>query len=661
MIALVSRILRPKMRNDVLYLPVRDGVYLLNNTSVFTLRGENIYEWVDRIAPFLDGSRTLSELTGGLPADKQTMVADLVSALAERGFVRECADDDPHDLSPADLETFAQEIAFIEYFCDSAERRFQTFRTSRVLVVGSGLTAVALVRAFLQLGVGEVRAAFTGESAVDEAWLAESLADAHQRDPDQRVVRVDPSVDSISDADLVAHVSDRPMLRRSLTLDRLCAERGVAFINGVIVGETAWLGPLAVPGGPGRWEHAWTRVLGNLSPAERSRYAMADHDVEAGEFLTEPTASVACAQLAFEAFKWICGIPDIELTGHLLELDLGLLVGERHRFEPGLIERADAGREATDDFQRRLADGRAGPAIDTESFSRGARNCVDSRCGLFLDVTEGELLQVPLRAARVDLRLPSGETEVVACGMDLTAARAAAARRACELVAATTIDPARLGPGGGVWGVGLRDGEVREVPSGDVFRPEMAVSGPTWEAALRQGLLRIAAVRARHGLAGTARPFPEVALQPQPLTDRGRALLRMLEALGGDPYVLNLTDGRLPILASGTGDMLIAVHADTDPVVALEDALESVVRHCQSELAERPLTDGPQPVALPPDRRGPAGGGLPSAYDSDLAGLADEVLADGDDLLVVPLDHEPALVAFWPHIVALVPTGRHPW
>ncbi|MGH3925943.1 MAG: hypothetical protein ACRDTT_24300, partial [Pseudonocardiaceae bacterium] len=255
--------MRPKLRDDTLYVPISDGVYLKNNRGVLTIPGKQVYQWVDRLAPYLDGTHTLDELTNGLSADRQEMVAQLVELLAGKGFVKDVADDLPHTLSEAETRAYAAEVAFIDYFCDSAAHRFQTFREARIAVVGSGLTLTALVAATLHVGVRDVRVLVTGECPTDRRTHQEHLQAARRRDPDQRLIEQtvagwDGGEEAVRAAlepfDAVAHVCDRPMLARARTLDRVCQAARKVLVQAVVLGDHAWIGPLTSPDEAGGWE-----------------------------------------------------------------------------------------------------------------------------------------------------------------------------------------------------------------------------------------------------------------------------------------------------------------------------------------------------------------------------------------------------------------------
>jgi hypothetical protein len=68
---------------------VPDGLYFLGHTTAVRLTGASIADWVERLAPHLDGRNTLAELTAGQSRQRAAMVERVVASLREAGVVRE--------------------------------------------------------------------------------------------------------------------------------------------------------------------------------------------------------------------------------------------------------------------------------------------------------------------------------------------------------------------------------------------------------------------------------------------------------------------------------------------------------------------------------------------------------------------------------------------
>jgi hypothetical protein len=87
--------MKPKLRPGHYFVPVPDGVCFLRAGQATTLSGATIYSWIERLAPHLDGRRTLAELTAGLDGDRGTMVERIVAALHEAGLLTDAGDELP--------------------------------------------------------------------------------------------------------------------------------------------------------------------------------------------------------------------------------------------------------------------------------------------------------------------------------------------------------------------------------------------------------------------------------------------------------------------------------------------------------------------------------------------------------------------------------------
>src|SRR5699024_6784746 len=132
--------MKPRMKPDVYWTQVPEGVFLLGSPGQRTLKGRSLHRWIDRLAPHFDGSRTLEQIAGHLPRDQRDMVTRLVDVLTDAGYLVDASGDSPHDLSPAEVSAYGDMIAHIAYHRSSPERAFQDYRRSRLLIVGSGLT-----------------------------------------------------------------------------------------------------------------------------------------------------------------------------------------------------------------------------------------------------------------------------------------------------------------------------------------------------------------------------------------------------------------------------------------------------------------------------------------------------------------------------------------
>jgi hypothetical protein len=418
----------------VYFVPTPDGVCFVTprGTEVFT--GRSIHAWVERLTPYLDGRRTLDELTAGLSGERRAMVTDTVNALLAKGL---CTDLDARatdSLPPWEIERYAAEIGYLEQFLDSPAAAFQRYRERRFVVVGSGTLGAALVGALARTGVTATRAG----DEVSDALLA--------------------------DAEVVLHASDRPMLARALRLDRKCLRHKAILIQATVLGDEAWLGPTG-----GDWQSAWRRLqdTGTGAPFVDCPHATVSRH------LTGPAVTVVAGQLALMALRRVSGVDD---TWTMRRIDLETLESTDHRFRPHPLAAEP------------VVSHRGGP-IDPDEFDRRAARLLDSRLGIVTELAEAGHVQVPLSVATVRVAGRGGPATITAAGPDFRSARLRAALRAAAHYAHTCVD-LRRGPD--VPGYALTDGTLRPVPAALAFgdgRATGLAAGYTWADAVGTGVL----------------------------------------------------------------------------------------------------------------------------------------------------------------------------
>src|SRR4051812_47746156 len=109
--------MRLKVKRDTFYLPDQEGgVYLRNNENSFRIKGDTIYQWVEKLMPMFNGEKTMGELTAGLTVPYRNRVYEIGETLFQNGFVRDVSQERPHQLNERILEKYASQIEFIENF-----------------------------------------------------------------------------------------------------------------------------------------------------------------------------------------------------------------------------------------------------------------------------------------------------------------------------------------------------------------------------------------------------------------------------------------------------------------------------------------------------------------------------------------------------------------
>ncbi|MEU6480411.1 hypothetical protein ABZ858_26720 [Streptomyces sp. NPDC047017] len=459
----------PLLRPDVFLTPSGSGtVYVRSSRGTDLIAAPGIAGWLDRLTPFLDGTRTVGQLLDGLDGDRRTTVLRVLQLADRHGLLADQSDTGP-------------------------DRRAAAYARLRVLVLGAVTGgAGALAEALRLTGLAAVTPV-AGHAAARTAVAAGG-----------------------HDALLLLAAGDDA--RSVARLDEDCRAHGLWCAAAVRDAESWWLGPTLSPGperAPGGWLGAWLRVHGTEAVAPRTpqrTYA----DVE--------FAATLLAHHFHRAFLAPSPSPSLSAEDEpdpLTRLDTTTLTTTRHPCLPHPAA-LPAAPESAARFLARIAALRDGPAVDAEEFSRRAAGCVDPRGGLLAELDEGALPQFPRHASRALVRDPRtgrAEHRVHATGPDFTTARLRTARRALALYALLALDPRRyvLASGGpALWAWSPEHGTARLVPVDSV-----RVRGPRPPRGLGSGATFDEAVTAaRRDLRGDARGALIVPLDHDPAATR---------------------------------------------------------------------------------------------------------------------------------------------
>jgi putative thiazole-containing bacteriocin maturation protein len=671
--------MKPKLKADVYWIPRGESLAFIHSGDMFTVTGRTALPLMDRLAPYLDGSVTLDELTDSLPEGKKDMVVALVTALVGAGLVKDVQDDEPHELTPAELDRYAAEIAYVDHHLASAARRFQDHRSASVVCVGAGLSFVALVCSCLRSGVADVAVLLADDCPTDVDRLTEQITLLCAGDPRQRVSRralEDAALEeAVLAADVVLHVSDRPVLRRARELDRLCRRHGRLLVQGIVIGDEAWTGPVVDKDGPG-WESGWLRRFANDARAAGPLDgAFGAEPAAPSPFLAGPTASVVGNRVGFLAFRHLTGVDAASKapeTAAMGVVDLETLATSRHPLVAHPAA-APADPETEGEFADRWAAFLSASDREPADFSRRAAELFDDRLGVFATLDEDELTQVPLHVARAEVSDPfgwldttGGRPAVVGVGDDLAEARREAALRACALYATLALDQRRLADGT----VLARDlGSDRTEPiDANWAYPVRAAAGPaaalftapvglaaaaSSAEALRLGLLDQCERLAARAAAGK-RELPRLSLADVELDEAGARWLEAVRLTGQALAVYDVTGALgVPVLAFCLPDRTVCYAAGSDVREAARNGLERTLRDYQAADAGQPSIALPPVPDLPSAARGGSGRAT-GAVAADWRAIAAALTAAGHRVHALPVGHDPALTAVLPGVVQVV-------
>jgi hypothetical protein len=690
------------LHDDVYYAAVGDGVYLVSPEGSRRITGASIAQWVDRLAPYLDGRNTLAELTAGLPRERKQMVERVVAALRDCGAIREVADDQPAALSASALAGYAPEIEYLRYFITSATEVFSRYRSTATLVIGDGQLLVDLVRAGLRTGLGRVRVAVADARTRDLLRVAGVDASGGAEPPRSLPVSLlPPALDDedrlgvlLDGVGLVLHVADEETPARAQLLDRCCARAGVPLAQAIVTDREVWLVPIGQAGATepaGIWSAAWPR-LSATQPAAIAHAGAGHHQPSQAA-----TAAVA-SQLAHAAFRALTGVADPAEATRLTRVDLDTLRSDHLAFVPHPLARPAA--PATEaEFHDRVETLERGGRLGEAEFSRRAARCAGERMGVVAFV-DSNWAQIPLHVSQVVVPDPVGlrprhqpPVTAVGAGFGYQTARCQAVLGGLARYGALMVDPRRLldrtaepkvdagcgpdaavralrasSPAAAIWGYELDAArKARLVPAARVFASLRAGVPPTesdpgvaagydWQEAVTNGLIGHCRALAINELRHFASPYPRFDLTGVTLDPTGARCRDLLADLGELPETYDITGSLgVPTLALrvGTGSVVCASGLTTTQ--ALTDGLLQVLLARQ---ADSHSEADYRPPAISDIPAGAWGDDLRRARLNpdplDVATVARRFRDLGQVAVAVPLDHDPAVAEIMPYLVKVV-------
>lgn len=677
--------MQPKIQGDTFYLPTADGIYLRNNQQTLTLKGQDIYQWVSALEPYLDGQSTLEAIVDDLEPAQQMVIREIVETLLTHGFLKDCSHDLPHTLNERERVVYATAIAFIDSFHESAAAIFEHFCERRVLLIGSGLTALALAQATLLAGSRQTTIWVTDECETHTARLLVYRQQAQERDPRQVLIE-QPAPDwsdeeglreALQPFDVIFHLSDRPMLQRALTLNTLCFALQKPLFQALLLNDQALIGPM-VTGEPGCWECAWRRRLANLDAAEQH---VAADPWPVSSLLALPTAATVANILSFECFKYLTESGPRELCGTMLKFDLETLHFQSHPFLPHpLCQVCQHPSPLTEEvFLEHISVLETQDALTEESFDQQVTGCFDSSLGIFSFLGEEDLVQMPLNVSRLTVSAPmnpaiSQKTLTLTqahLGFDTT--RRFLTLQGCVLYAARLCDRRRLvadASGIGIWAYDLQSrgarliSEAQALVSDDDLQRMLPTSlglgtGLNWAEACSRALLHHALDLTLQEVVLGEVYYAEVGLHTLAMDAQGKHLHTLAEQAGKPLRVYHVTGTlQIPTLAFCVEDETLVYTTHFDVVQALNEGLERVAQHIQSCQEEQPIYALPAVPQLSHAVRGDPGllltGPALRGWQEGLAWLIASFHRQHWRMLAVPLEHDAALSALLPFLVRLL-------
>lgn len=693
---------RLKLRADAYYAESPGGLHMVTHEGAFSLTGASICQWIERLAPFLDGLHSLTELTAGLAPERRELAEKIVTTLLERGVVREVRDNEPHQLSAEELRSYRSEVGFIGYFRDSAECTFERYRQCSVVVVGAGALVPAVVRASLRSGLRRVRVVITPECPTDQALLTGYAERARQRDAAQRLDRhtagsgtADELAALLQAADLVVHVSDRPMVSRAGLLDQHCADRRTPLVQALVAGHEVWLSPAGRPllDGPG-WTAGWQRRA-----ALDGAYGRALPEGSDEVSLAAPVVAVVANQLVQDVFRYLTGVRSAPRLPRMARIQLDTLSTDWHRFlaHPfGLTNTTENEAE----FLARISELETGQRLSTEEFSRRAVALMDTRLGVFGEISEQDFAQLPLHVTKTTVSDPVGllgpdapRPVVTAAALDFATARYHVALRALEIYCSLMVDPRRLLisdrrdlPASSsdppemlerlrsgeldarVRAFALADGRPQLLtvdrvfpalrnPASPYLPPCGVAAAYHWSDALEAGLVQHCRRLTIAEAIGSASCLPLLDLRTVALDKTAEYCLTMLTTIRAPVTIHDITGALgVPTFACSLGGEIVSYSCGMSIPEALRDGLQQLLLHYQAQTNNEPDYAPAGTPNLPMRLRASHACPVMSSGRLTLQTLVARLLHSGHTPAVVPLDHDQEVRRIMPYVAHVVVT-----
>jgi hypothetical protein len=619
---------RVQLPDDVYCVESSRGVLFLTQRGTVEITGASVYQWFNRIAPYLDGSYSLAELTARLPEERRDFAEKLVTALLDRGIVRETRPGEERGVDAV------------------------------VAVVGAGPLRPAVVRAFGLAGV----------QVVSEP-------------------RPDDLPRLLEAADLVVHVTGRPAVAETEAVERVCRDAKLPLAQLASGGNEAWLCPAGstpgwrrLAGGPATWA--------GDAPAEPSPAAAV---VVAGQVVQDTVDYLTGTRSAGPAGRMVrIGLDNLRSDMHrFLPHPFGVRAGAGAQsaadFMAGLAELENAPRLSEEQFSRRAAG-----CVDSRTGVLGEITEGDF-AQLPLHVATAAVADpARLLGPGVPAPLVTGMGPDFGTARYETALRGLAAYASLMLDPRLLLDSsgrALLAPGddpadalralcsgelaGYLWANEPATGRAMLIGAGEVFpvlcdrsvpyRPPCGVAaGYSWAeavgAALVQHCARLTiAEAAASGQDVPGRTEPPIDLQTAPLDRVAVNYLALLEAIG-EPFGLHDVTGSLgvPAFAGTMSGKTVAYGCAASTGDALRHGLMQLLAHHQARSNGQPEYAPPE---VPGIRFGPPDEGATAVPRSRSLGVRDLVAslrATGHAPAVLPLNHDRSLGAIMPYIARVV-------
>lgn len=403
---------RPKLKQDSLFLKTRDGVFLQSDTAAFFLRGKTTYQWLSTLSPYMTGEHTLDEICESLAPAQQEMVARLVDTLLQRGVIKNHVPEAPDLLPEAVRRHFSSQIELIDHYVDRPIERFKTFRESHILLRGSGEAFTALALSLVRNGLQHLYLLPDNEPSRYLPCLEMETTILRQKGIETHISC--PASENISDFDLVVYCADDSSYKEIVEIQNACLRERKKFLPAAFFGNQALIGPLVQPGVGPCWMCAQMRIAANASGEKSAaiwRELAIGHELSAWNTpLFTPQARNLGNGVGFELFKFLTGCLSSETANGVVFHDLETLEAYQSTLvaHPLCPVCSSAERENTVQQLDEVIKGQRDVQIELgDEMLHLFQELLDSRTGIFQQFNDETLMQLPLKASRLSVGAPA--------------------------------------------------------------------------------------------------------------------------------------------------------------------------------------------------------------------------------------------------------------
>lgn len=404
--------MRPKLKQDSVFIQTEDGVFLRGDENTFLLRGKSVYRWLSTLSPYLTGQYTLDQLCESLDESQQGLVRQLVQTLIERGILKHHIAEEPGILPDTVASYFRSQLEFIEHYTDYPQQKFLDFRESRILALGSGEALLALSKALLSNGIKTLTLDPSDEYASYREWLAPVVETFQRAGIEANVVAASAST-SLTMYDLVVYCSEESSPGEIARLNQQCIDANVPFLAATIFADKAFIGPYVKRGDGPCWLCAQLRLAANnTSECNNALWrglALGDVFARNDAAVFPVLARRIGTGLAFEIFKLRAGHLPSETQNGVIVQDLETLESYRAELVSHPLCPVCA-HYATDTSVTQLyetVEGKRDRDLSDDDILPKAARYIDPHVGLWHQFTDDDMIQVPVKMSSIQLGSPA--------------------------------------------------------------------------------------------------------------------------------------------------------------------------------------------------------------------------------------------------------------